>query len=76
MNVSIEFCLQWNYTAQAAGLAAELQAAFPDVAIERIEGSGGRFEIQVDGQLIFSKAKLGRFPAYQEIPMKIMEAAL
>lgn len=48
---------------------------FPDATIERIESSGGRFEVKVDGQLIFSKAELDRFPAYQEIPTKIMEAS-
>jgi selT/selW/selH-like putative selenoprotein len=39
-----------------------------------VEGSGGRFEIMVDGKLLFSKAALGRFPAFQEIPKLIFEA--
>jgi len=40
-----------------------------------VEGSGGRFEVTVDGKLLFSKAALDRFPAYQEIPKLIFEAA-
>jgi hypothetical protein len=32
--------------------------------------------VKVDGQLVFSKAELNRFPAYQEIPIKIMEASV
>lgn len=39
-----------------------------------VEGSGGRFEVTVDGNLVFSKAALDRFPAYQEIPKLIFEA--
>jgi selT/selW/selH-like putative selenoprotein len=41
---------------------------FPDVEIELVQSSGGAFEVTVDGQLVFSKLKLRRFPAYQELP--------
>ena len=34
-----------------------------------MKGSGGAFEIELDGRKIFSKLDLGRFPAYQEIPL-------
>jgi len=34
---------------------------------ELIEGSGGVFEIEYQGKLIFSKKKLGRFPEENEI---------
>ncbi len=32
-----------------------------------IPGEGGRFEVQVDGDLIFSKLATGRFPEFEEI---------
>lgn len=32
-----------------------------------MESSGGVFEVSMDGKLIFSKKKLGRFPEEQEI---------
>jgi selenoprotein W-related protein len=32
-----------------------------------IESSGGVFEVEMDGTLIFSKKKLGRFPLQGEI---------
>jgi len=32
-----------------------------------VESSGGVFEVSVDGRLVFSKKKLGRFPEDQEI---------
>ena len=34
---------------------------------ELVRGSGGVFDIMVDGQLKFSKGKLGRFPTDDEI---------
>jgi selT/selW/selH-like putative selenoprotein len=50
----------------AAGLAAEIKENF-GVESERIASGGGVFEITVDGSLIFSKKKLGRFPEEGEI---------
>jgi selenoprotein W-related protein len=32
-----------------------------------IKGSGGQFEVALDGKLIFSKKALGRFPENSEI---------
>jgi selT/selW/selH-like putative selenoprotein len=40
--------------------------------VELIEGSGGVFEVSVEGRLLFSKKALKRFPAYQEIPNLIV----
>jgi selT/selW/selH-like putative selenoprotein len=53
---------------QAVGLTAEIKGTFPDSEIELVESKGGAFEITVDGQLVYSKLTLKRFPAYQEIP--------
>jgi uncharacterized protein YbaR (Trm112 family) len=36
--------------------------------VELTRGSGGVFEVSRDGELLFSKAELRRFPVYQEIP--------
>jgi selenoprotein W-related protein len=32
-----------------------------------IPSTGGRFEVSIDGKLIYSKLQTGRFPDYQEI---------
>lgn len=34
------------------------------------------FEVEVDGQLVFSKKQTGRFPQYQEVPTAITMAGL
>ena len=38
-------------------------------------GSKGRFEVVIDGQEVFSKARLGRFPAEGEVT-KLLEPKL
>lgn len=39
---------------------------------ELVKGTGGAFEVTVDGKLVYSKLSTKRFPAYQEIPMLLM----
>ncbi len=43
--------------------------SYPEASIELIKGSGGAFEVEVDGHQVYSKLATGRFPAYQEVPM-------
>ena len=74
MNISIEYCTAWNYKPRASGLEAELKKSY-DVHVELIASSGGVYEITVDGNLIFSKKKLGRFPENGEIQRMIGWAA-
>ena len=39
---------------------AELKKAFPDIETRLIPGSGGIFDVTVDGKLVFSKKAVGR----------------
>ena len=71
MKVTIEYCVVWNYYPKASSLKAELEKKFPDLDVQLIKGSGGVFEVEKDGQLIFSKKELGRFPEHDEIFSKI-----
>jgi selT/selW/selH-like putative selenoprotein len=47
-------------------LAAEVKMRRP-VNVTLIQGAGGQFEVALDGTLIFSKKKEGRFPELNEI---------
>jgi len=40
-----------------------------------VRGSGGIFEVSVDGERIFSKKAEGRFPSEKEIVDKLRERA-
>lgn len=46
-------------------MAAAIEEEF-DVSPELIQGSGGVFDVAVDGKLIFSKHETGRFPNSNE----------
>jgi selT/selW/selH-like putative selenoprotein len=50
-------------------LANELLSRWAPImrAVELQSGSSGRFEISLDGQAVFSKKQLGRFPKPGEI---------
>ena len=71
MNISIEYCVVWNFKPKAVGLADALQKQRNDIEIELIDGSGGAFEVKKDGELIFSKLQLGYFPEVDEILNKL-----
>lgn len=36
-----------------------------------VKGSGGEFEVTVDGRLVFSKRQEGRFPETEELLQKL-----
>ena len=42
-------------------MAAELKQGF-DVEAELIKGKSGIFDVAVDGEIVFSKGEVGRFP--------------
>jgi selenoprotein W-related protein len=56
-------------------LTAEILKAYEAniTTLELIPSSGGAFEIEVDGDLVFSKKDLNRYPAAAEIK-KLIEA--
>ena len=64
LKISIEYCRVWNYTPRAVGLInelledKELEAQIESLML--IPTSGGKFEITVNGELVFSKKALGR----------------
>jgi len=41
-------------------VAAELTEAFPGIEVKLIPGSGGVFEVTLDGAVVFSKKRAGR----------------
>ena len=59
------------------GLAEELMDRWAPLldGVELKTGSKGRFEVHMDGQEVFSKARLGRFPAGGEVG-KLLEPRL
>ena len=54
-------------------MEAELKSKFDGVGVELISSGGGVFEITLDGDLVFSKRSLGRFPEDGEIEKLIRQ---
>jgi len=73
MKISITYCVVWNYEPRAAGLAAELRKEFPDAQVTLIKSSGGTFDVTLDGELVFSKKKVGRHAQSGEVVRLIRE---
>tara|TARA_B100000749_G_C18440904_1_gene472125 strand:- start:1002 stop:1175 length:174 start_codon:yes stop_codon:yes gene_type:complete len=55
-------------------LEAELKSKFGGVGVELISSGGGVFEVTLDGDLIFSKRSLDRFPEDGEIEKLIRQS--
>ena len=73
MKISIEYCAMWNYLPNASSLEVELKNNFPQANISLISSGGGVFEISLNGNLIFSKKALNRFPEDGEIKKLVMD---
>ncbi len=67
MKIEIEYCTMWNYEPKASSLEEEIKSVYNNVLITLVKSSGGVFEVSLDGELIFSKKELDRFPNKKEI---------
>lgn len=74
--VEIEYCTQCRWLLRAAWMAQELLSTFEtqlgEVAL--IPGSGGVYEVRVDGVTIWSRAGQGRFPDIKELKQAVRDA--
>jgi selenoprotein W-related protein len=75
--ITIEFCVPCDFRAQALELTRELLNGWAHrlSRLELIPSSGGRFEVTLDDELIFSKAGLGRHAEPEEVA-KAVEARI
>jgi selenoprotein W-related protein len=74
-SVTIEYCVPCHYLPRATALAGEILGQWAPVisGLELRSGTGGRLEISVDGDLVFSKAGLKRFPEEGEVSRLVGE---
>lgn len=73
--VEIEFCTQCRWLLRAAWMAQELLTTFDrelgEVALQ--PGTGGIFEVRLDGRVLFSRKETGRFPESKELKQLIRD---
>ena len=74
-NLEIEYCTQCRWLLRAAWLAQELLTTF-EQELTRVSlkpGSGGIFEVRLDGMLLFSRKEAGRFPEAKELKQLVRD---
>ncbi len=73
--VEIEYCTQCRWLLRAAWMAQELLTTFEselgEVAL--VPGTGGVFEVRVQGETIWSRQERGRFPESKELKQLIRD---
>jgi selenoprotein W-related protein len=67
--ISISYCVACHFLPRAAWVAQELLHTFADhlSGVTLVPSGGGRFEVAVDGEVVFSTQKNGRFPEMREL---------
>jgi selenoprotein W-related protein len=67
--VEIEYCTQCRWMLRAAWMAQELLTTFTEELgeVALVPGTGGVFDIRVDGELIWSRAEARGFPDIKQL---------
>ena len=73
--IEIVYCTQCHWLLRAAWIAQELLTTFETKLTEvaLVPGTGGIFEVRLDGVTIFSRKEHGRFPESKELKQLIRD---
>lgn len=73
--LEINYCTQCRWLLRAAWLAQEVLTTFEtemgEVAL--VPGTGGVFDVRLNGNLIYSRKEAGRFPESKELKQLIRD---
>ncbi|MBB4932472.1 selenoprotein W-related protein [Lipingzhangella halophila] len=73
--LEIEYCTQCRWLLRAAWLAQELLTTFEselgEVAL--VPGTGGVFEVRLDGDTVWSRAERSAFPELAELKREVRD---
>jgi selenoprotein W-related protein len=74
--VEIEYCIRCRWLLRAAYLAQELLTTFEEELgeVALVPGSGGIFEVRVDGEPVWSRAANGGFPEPKTVKQLVRDA--
>lgn len=73
--VEIRYCSQCRFLLRASWLAQELLFTFAEELgeVALVPGTGGVFQVSLDGQPLFTRAEAGRFPEAKELKQMIRD---
>lgn len=74
-HVEITYCTQCHWLLRAAWLAQELLTTFEQelTSVALKPGTGGVFDIHLNGALIYSRKAQGRFPEAKEVKQLVRD---
>lgn len=73
--IAITYCTQCNWLLRASWMASELLSTFgPELGqVALVPGTGGIFEISVDGHLIWERKRDGGFPDVKSLKQRVRD---
>ncbi|KAM4691655.1 migration and invasion enhancer 1 [Rhinophrynus dorsalis] len=75
VSIVVEYCEPCGFKSHYEELVSAVLEEFPDVKIDSRPGGTGAFEIEINGQLVFSKLELGGFPYDKDLMEAIRKAS-
>lgn len=75
--INIKYCQQCGWLLRASWMAQELLTTFSG-ELEEVSlspGTGGIFEVSIDGELVWSRKEKGRFPNIRELKNIVRDIA-
>ena len=75
--VTIAYCTQCNWLLRSAWMAQELLSTFGEElgSVTLVPGTGGIFEIRVDGELVWERKRDGGFPDVRALKQRVRDVA-
>jgi selenoprotein W-related protein len=74
-HVEITYCTQCHWLLRAAWMAQELLTTFEQelTSVALKPGTGGVFDIHLNGELLYSRKAQGRFPEAKEVKQLVRD---
>jgi selenoprotein W-related protein len=74
--VTIAYCTRCNWLLRAGWMAQELLSTFGEElgSVALLPGTGGIFEIRVDGDLVWERKRDGGFPDVKALKQRVRSA--
>ena len=73
--VTITYCRQCNWLMRSAWMAQELLSTFSEElgAVTLVPSTGGAFQIEVDGEIIWERKRDGGFPDVKALKQRVRD---
>ncbi|KAM8816748.1 migration and invasion enhancer 1 isoform 1-T1 [Rhynchonycteris naso] len=75
VRIVVEYCEPCGFEATYLELASAVKEQYPGIEVESRLGGTGAFEIEINGQLVFSKLENGGFPYEKDLIEAIRRAS-